>query len=155
MSLHRRTILLGLAAVALPWPGRAATSHGLPAAASLRQEIAAALQQRKALVVMVSLDGCPFCRVARESYLQLLLRDGQPLVQVDMSSSRALVDVLGRATTHGAQVAAWKVRVAPTVLFLGADGREVAPRLEGAGIPDFYGAYLDERVATANRRVAG
>jgi hypothetical protein len=151
----RRLLLLAGLGAALPPAVGAAAAHGLPPAASLRQEIAAALQQRKALVVMVSLDGCPFCKVARESYLLPLLREGQPLVQVDMNSPRALADALGRASTHGAQVAAWKVRVAPTVLFLGAEGRELAPRLEGAGIPDFYGAYLDERVAAANRRVAG
>ncbi len=154
MSWHRRTLLLAGAAAALPGPGDAATAHRLPAAASLRQEIAVALQQRKALVVMVSLDGCPFCKIARDSHLLPLLRDGQPLVQLDMNSSRVLIDALGRATTHGAQVTAWKARVAPTVLFLGANGRELAPRLEGVGIPDFYGAYLDERVATANLRVA-
>lgn len=154
MSLRRRTLLRAAAVAALPGLGRAATAHGLPPAASLRQEIAGAVQQRKALVVMVSLDGCPFCRIARESHLLPLLRDGQPLVQVDMNSPRPLVDALGRASTHGAQVAAWKIRVAPTLLFLGADGRELAPRLEGAGIPDFYGAYVEERVATANRRAA-
>ena len=29
--------------------------------------------------------------------------------------------------------------------------KEIAPRLEGASIPDFYGAYLDDRLRTARR----
>ncbi|MDF2467243.1 MAG: hypothetical protein K0Q43_5478, partial [Ramlibacter sp.] len=33
----------------------------------------------------------------------------------------------------------------------GKGGREAAPRLEGASIPDFYAAYLDERLRTARR----
>lgn len=40
------------------------------------------------------------------------------------------------------------IRLAPTVVFLGACG-ELAPRLVGYGSPDFYGAYLDERIETS------
>ena len=40
------------------------------------------------------------------------------------------------------------VRLAPTVLFLGPEG-EVAERLIGYGSPDFFGAYLDQRLAQA------
>lgn len=45
------------------------------------------------------------------------------------------------------------MKAAPTLLFLGADGREVAARLQGASIPDFYGAYLEERLQTARREL--
>lgn len=149
-----RVAALPLAA-ALPAAGRAAADAGLPLSASLQQELALALRQRKALVVMVSLHGCPFCKMARESFLAPMLREaGQPIVQVDMQSRRPMADAAGRPTSHGAQVVAWKVDTAPTLLFLGADAREVAPRLVGASIPDFYGAYLDERVALANRAIA-
>jgi hypothetical protein len=40
------------------------------------------------------------------------------------------------------------VRVAPTVSFLSARG-EVAPPLVGYSSPDFYGAYLDDRIEQA------
>jgi hypothetical protein len=35
------------------------------------------------------------------------------------------------------------------VLFFGKGGSEVAQRLVGASIPDFYGAYLEERLRQA------
>jgi hypothetical protein len=35
------------------------------------------------------------------------------------------------------------------VLFFGAKGKEVAERLEGGYIPDFYGAYLEQRLQVA------
>lgn len=148
-----------LRAAALPLvaalPGLAAAAgRALPLSVSLRQELALALRLKKSLVVMVSLHGCPFCVVARENFLAPMLREQrQPIVQLDMDSPRPTMDVAGRPSTHGAMVSAWKVEVAPTVLFLGPGGREVAPRLVGASIPDFYGAYLDERVAAANRAV--
>jgi hypothetical protein len=40
------------------------------------------------------------------------------------------------------------VRFAPTVAFLGPDG-ELAERLLGYQSADFYGAYLDDRIAEA------
>ncbi|MFM8547565.1 MAG: thioredoxin fold domain-containing protein, partial [Betaproteobacteria bacterium] len=40
----------------------------------------------------------------------------------------------------------FRIRLAPTVLFLGPQG-EIAERLVGYGSPDFYGAYLEQRIA--------
>jgi hypothetical protein len=42
-------------------------------------------------------------------------------------------------------------RVAPTMPFFVIGGREEAPRLAGASIPDFCGAYLEQRIDTARR----
>ena len=55
----------------------------------------------------------------------------------------------GTAATHDSVVRAWKIKIAPTILFLGRGGREIAPRLVGGSQSDFYGAYLDERLALA------
>ena len=127
----------------------------LPAAVSLSGELALALAAGSPLVVMVSLEGCPFCKIVRESYLAPLRQEqGLPVVQVDMRSQRSVKNFNGSATTHEALIAAWRVDLAPTVLFLGRQGAEVASRLVGGYIPDFYGAYLDERLETG-RRVVG
>ena len=126
----------------------------LPAAVSLSGELALALAAGSPLVVMVSLEGCPFCKIVRESYLAPLRQEqGLPVVQVDMRSQRSVKNFNGSATTHEALIAAWRVDLAPTVLFLGRQGDEVAPRLVGGYIPDFYGAYLDERLETGRRVV--
>jgi hypothetical protein len=57
----------------------------------------------------------------------------------------------GEATTAKAQVKSWNAGFTPTVLFLGPQGQELAERLAGAGIPDFYGAYLEQRLDTARK----
>lgn len=133
----------------------AATGHGgLPLAVSLRDELAAALRQGQSLVVMVSLEGCPFCQAVRRSNLGPMHREGLPVVQVDWRTQRALADFTGAAATHDAMAARWKIEVAPTVLFFGPQGREVAERLKGAMLPDFYGGYLDARLAAARKAVA-
>ena len=124
----------------------------LPVPASLADALAQALARQQPLVVMVSLPGCPYCRVVRDNYLgPLMAESALQVVQIDMRSRRALRDLDGRATDHYAVVRRWGVTVAPTLLFVGKGAREVAPRLAGASLPDFYGVYLEERIAQARR----
>lgn len=140
---------LGVLMAALPLAAaRAAT---LPQPASLKLELDKALARSRPLVVMVSLEGCPFCKVARDNYLAPLLKAGQPIVQVDMKSRKPVRDFDGSTLTQDEWIRLSDVRTAPTVLFFGAAGKEVAPRLEGAGAQDFYGAYLDERLEQARK----
>lgn len=123
--------------------------------ASLAVELQRAVALRKALVVMVSLHGCPYCKLVRESYLAPLSADGQPIVQLELTGSMPLLDLGGRRSTHAQAVRGLNVRIAPTVLFLGRGGTEAAARLAGVANPDFYGAYLQERVDAANRSLIG
>ncbi len=151
MSLRRRELLAGpLLATGL------ARAAGLPAPRSLAEELDRSLQRHRPLLVMASLDGCPFCKTVRDHFLAPLRADtGQPIVQLDLGSAQAVAGFDGRAGTHAQLLRDWKVGVAPTVLFFGRGGREVAERLVGASIPDFYGAYLDQRLATALKSIAG
>jgi thioredoxin-related protein len=155
--LSRRQTLQSLAwcVVTAPALNAMAASATLPSTESLQASLAQALQVKQPLVVMVSLHGCPFCKVVRENYLHPLLASGLHVVQVDMRDNRALLDFDGAALTHDAWVRKQGIKLAPTVLFFGAQGREVATRLKGAYLPDFYGAYLDEQLAVARRVVAG
>jgi thioredoxin-related protein len=124
-------------------PGASAT---LPAAQSLRDELAQALKNKQPLIVMVSLDGCVFCRQARQSHLSPMHRAGTPIVQVDMRNSQPVLDFAGKLTTHDQLTRQWKVSITPTLLFIGPGGKEVAERMEGAYLPDFYGPYLEQRL---------
>lgn len=125
-------------------------SATLPTPASLADELAAALKKGSPLVVMVSIDGCPFCKIARENYLgPLRVQQGLPVVQIDMRGSQIIKNFDGSALTQTELARSWGIKVAPTVLFFGRKGVEIAERLVGGYIPDFYGAYLDERLRLA------
>ena len=107
----------------------------LPPAISLPDELGRALSVGSPLVVMVSLEGCPFCKVVRESYLAPMRQEqGLPVVQVDMRSQRSVRNFNGSSTTHEALITAWRIELAPTVLFLGRQGDEVALRLVVPGV---------------------
>lgn len=132
--------------------GAWAQEASLPSTESLPQSLSKALQRGSPLLVMVSLHGCPFCKVARNNYLAPLQGvDGLSIVQIDIRSQRAIVDFQGRSQTQDELIRSWNIKIAPTVLFFGKGGVEVAERLVGGYIPDFYGAYLDERLAQARK----
>ncbi len=149
-TLRRRQLLLAAGLSALLRPASAAE---LPAARALRDELAVALERGQPLVVMVSLDGCPYCKVVRDHYLAPMQQQGLPVVQVDMRSRAPVRDFQGAALTHDDLVRQWQIRIAPTVLFLGRGGAEVAERLVGGYLPDFYGAYLEQRLALARNKL--
>jgi len=130
----------------------AAASATLPLSRALDVELHRALQAKQPLVVLVSLEGCPYCNAARRSFLLPMRAQGQiEVVQVDMRSTMAVSDFDGRSRTHEQLIQAWGVKVAPTLLFWGPNGVEVAERMVGGYLPDFYGAYLDERLQQARR----
>lgn len=147
--LTRRQSLVLLCACAAS-PVSLAAPAKLPTTSDLRVDLARALANRKPLVVMVSLEGCPFCKIARESYLSPMHeREGLAIVQIDMRNPAAVSDFAGKAWTQDDLIRNWGVKVAPTLLFFGPNGREIAERMEGGYLPDFYGAYLDGRLSTA------
>ena len=78
-------------------------------------------------------------------------KQGFPIVQVDMRSEQQVKGFTGQLLSHDQVVKQWRVSIAPTLLFFGPRGQEVADRMEGGYLPDFYGNYLDERIATARK----
>ncbi|MEQ1534513.1 MAG: hypothetical protein ABL923_01430 [Burkholderiaceae bacterium] len=140
--------LLSLDAISAPF-------REIPAAKSLQTEILEALKVASPLVVFVSLDNCPFCKIARENYLLPLMNEQAiPVVQINFRRLASVADARGIVMTQDQLVRAWGIKVAPTVLFLGKDGREIAPRLTGGSTSDFYGTYLDERIHIAQATIS-
>jgi thioredoxin-related protein len=127
-------------------------SKVLPSTKSLLNDILSAIKVSKPLVVLVSLDNCPFCKIARENYLiPLISEQSLPIVQVNIGHATPIIDALGKHTTQAELIQSLKVLAAPTILFFGRNGAELAPRLIGGTNSDFYGAYLQERIDIATK----
>ena len=107
------------------------------------------------LVVMTTLRGCPYCDLVRENYLFPMNASGQLVaVQIDILDAGNEVEFFdGRKLWPREISRIWKNRVAPTVYFFNAQGREVAERLEGVAVPDFFGSYLEARVADGRKAI--
>ncbi len=148
-----RLLAGALSAGALALPGAARAETPLPAARELRAEARAAAAQGQPLVLMFSLPGCSYCEQLRRSTYRWLLRDGVPVRQLEMVGGYRLLGFDGQATDGAALAAHYGVHLAPTVLFLGPDGREIGERLVGAGVPDFYGAFVDRSLGQAREHL--
>ena len=134
-----------------------AKDTALPVPASLPQAALAAKAKGEPLVLLISLPGCVYCEQVRRSYLLPMRADkgvGLQAWQLNVSdTTTTLIGFDGHRTTAAKQATAWKATFTPTVLFIGSNGQELAERLVGIAVPDFYGAYLDQRLATARQSV--
>ena len=154
MTIDRRQFSKAIAVgCSLPAFWAYAKDSALPVPTSLVQAAQAAKAKGEPLVVLISLPGCVYCELVRRSYLLPLLSDaGLQAWQLDITNRSApLIGFDGKPTTAVLQAKAWKATFTPTVLFLGSQGQELAERLVGIAVPDFYGAYLEQRLVTARK----
>ena len=103
--------------------------------------------------MLISLPGCVYCELVRRNYLLPARRDSDLQAwQLDVTDKTTpLIGFDDKPTTAALQAKAWKATFTPTVLFIGSQGQELAERLVGIAVPDFYGAYLEQRLATARK----
>lgn len=126
----------------LPFPG------DLSAAARL------AANANQPFVLMVSVPGCPWCELLRRNYLLPMASNGLPAYEFMLNErSRTVQDFKAQRVTPAAMSHALKITITPTLLFFDAQGREIAPRIEGVASADFIGAVIDERIAAARERI--
>ncbi|MES2512426.1 MAG: hypothetical protein V4625_21050 [Pseudomonadota bacterium] len=153
-SQKRQSLALlagGALACAVPALARAADT-ALPVPPSLPVAAQAAAAKGEPLVLLISLPGCPYCEMVRRSYLLPMRGEGLHAWQINITDRKAsLTGFDGKPVSPEAQASVWKATFTPTVLFLGPKGQMLAPPLVGIAVPDFYGAYLDERLATARK----
>lgn len=127
----------------------------LPTTTSLRQSAERAVSAGQPLIIMTTLTGCPWCDIVRQQYLVPMNKAKQLFAfELDVRDRNSRLQAFdGSFTTPSDQTRAWKARFAPTVLFFDAKGQEVAERLVGVAVPDFYGSYLESRLAEAKARL--
>ena len=150
MQLGRRQFIGGIACVLSATWARAKDS-ALPVLTSLPQAAQAAKAKGEPLVLLITLPGCVYCEMVRRSYLLPgRLNGGLQAWQLNVNDNHAPLTGFDRKpTTAELQARAWKATFTPTVLFIGSQGQELAERLVGIAVPDFYGAYLEQSLTTA------
>jgi Thioredoxin-like domain len=122
----------------------------LPTPVSLREAALAAQSKGEPLVLLVSLPGCPWCELLRRNYLAPMRNEGVQAYQITVNDRKQAVVDFKNQRTNGADISeAFQAKLTPTVLFLSADGTELAPRMEGVASVDMVGALLDARLLAA------
>jgi thioredoxin-related protein len=137
---------------------RSACAGELRYASDLAQEARDAAAQGKVLVVLYGTASCPWCAKVRRNYLAPLTRNADAasrmvITEIDPDVTLPLNDFAGRATNHRSFARAERVRLVPTIVIYGPAGEQLAEPLVGMSSEDFYGAYLEERLAAAAKRI--
>ena len=131
------------------------TTQHLPTPASLPNAASRAVARGQPLVLLVSVRGCTACEWVRRTVLwPARHRNELVAVEIDMTDERRTLQGFdGQRRTPRALAKGWGIRLAPTVLFLSAQGQELAERLTGLPLMDFYQAYFDQRLQQATRQL--
>jgi hypothetical protein len=112
-----------------------------------------AIQSGWLTIVLFSQPDCVFCEEVRDNYLKPLLaaRPRQiAAAEFQLNGSRR-IKTWGQGMQSEAEFARQqKARFAPTLMFFGPQGEQLAPPIVGLS-RDFFGAYLDQRIQTASR----
>ncbi|RZT38698.1 thioredoxin domain-containing protein [Cupriavidus agavae] len=135
--------------------GVASAAAHLPPVTDIPAQTAAAARHGEPLVVLVTLPGCTYCEAVRRNYLGPQLAAGEITArEIDMTAESPIRDADGTMTTGKQWAQARGITLAPTVLFLDRQGRNLTGPLRGMQA-DFYGAYLEQALDEARARMAG
>lgn len=103
-------------------------------------------------------DYCGFCRQLEAEHLTPMLNSGKYdsrilIRRFSLGNSQTITDFNGDKIDAEEFAFRHKASLTPTLVFLNAEGEEVAERLLGYNSPDFYGAYLENAIDTASRMI--
>ncbi|MFW2438481.1 MAG: thioredoxin fold domain-containing protein [Arenicellales bacterium] len=123
----------------------------LPWATDLSRESHHAACKGQPLVVMFGSSECPYCSVVRSLYMVPLSKDtrypGIVVRELEIDSETQVKDFSGKVTSMRKLAASYGVYLVPTVMVFGPDGKQTGKPVIGISNEDFYGFYLDEKIA--------
>lgn len=130
----------------------------LPATQDLAALAEQARERRLPILVMFSQRGCPYCTVVEEEFLEPMMRSGDYQDKVIMrrvmvDSFTPITDFDGQEVEANAFASRYRGYLTPTVVFLDARGRQLAPPVVGITTVDFYGGKLDAAIEESLSRL--
>ena len=160
MKSVRLTTLLLAGVLALCGPA-AAGPVTVPLATDLEADGYEAKRRRLPILILFSQPECGYCELVKEEFLRPMIRSGEYedkvlIRRVELGTYDTLLDFDGGEMEADEFAHRYGASLTPTVVFLDAGGRPLAPNLVGVVAVDFYGGDLDARIdeALARLRVA-
>ncbi len=104
-------------------------------------------------IALFSQPDCEFCEVVREHYLRPLMATRPRRItaaEFQLNGSRRIKAWAQGKPTEAEFARERKARFAPTLMFFGPAGEELAAPIIGLS-RDFFGAYLDQRIQAASK----
>lgn len=113
------------------------------------------IRQVPAVVILFSLPDCAYCEKVRQQSLRHIHTDPQyrgnvAVYEIDFSDNkRSFTWFDGKRYTGQSLAAPLNVKFSPTVMVFNSAGAVAGKPILGAGLPEFYGAYLDDLIKAA------
>jgi len=140
-------------ALILSWlpPALAAAGSSLPPAQDLAADARDMRARGTVMLVLFSQAGCRWCERARNEVLLPLAGDPAStrrvvLREVALDNDAPLTDFAGRSATHRRFAAEEGVRLTPTLVVYGPDGKRLAEPIVGFRLADFYAEYVNRAI---------
>lgn len=156
-QLLRTPGILSLACAFLLPATHCANASELAHARTLAADARVATDRKLPILLFFSQAGCGFCERARREYLRPLALSGAWATRALMREvpiEATLTGFDGKRISGRDLARVYGIRVFPTVVFVDASGNLIAEPLAGFTVPDFYGAYLEQRLEAASARLA-
>lgn len=149
-------LILGAAAVATA--ETPVDTPVVPQAKDLHADARDAESRRVPILLVFASETCPYCVQLENDYLKPMLASGEYadrllVRKVLIRDTRSLTDFDGTQVEAGAVARRYRVDLVPTLVFVDAQGNEVAERLVGLGSADFYWGYLMQGIDAASARL--
>jgi thioredoxin-related protein len=130
----------------------------VPLGQDLRADGRSAQLSGRAIVLVFSARDCSYCELLEANILRPNLISGHYddqiiLRKLLLDSHLPIQDFDGQRRAPAALSRRYRVHVTPTVLFVDAQGNELAPRLVGINTVEMYGGYLDDAIQEARRKL--
>lgn len=110
------------------------------------------------ILVMFATEECGYCHIIEEEFLKPMLRNDayeeKVLIRrVMLDDYGTFTDFDGSETTSDELASRYDARLTPTLVFLGPNGKELAPRIVGVQTVELYGWDLDNGIDTSLSKI--
>ena len=117
-----------------------------------------AKRRRLPIVLLVSRSDCSYCMVIKDEVLNPMMKSGEYddhalIGELMLDAAVPLRWFDGEQGVRDALASRFAADVTPTLLFLGPDGAELAPRIRGINTVELFGFYVDRAIGTARTRM--
>jgi thioredoxin-related protein len=119
-----------------------------------------AKKENRLILLLVSQQDCPYCHLIKEEIIRPMILgrdfvDDILIREVFIDEGETIVDFQGSTRDAADFAHDYGVYVTPTLLFLGANGKELVKQMTGINTVEMYWYYLSESIREALQIMPG
>jgi thioredoxin-related protein len=130
----------------------------IPFAADFHSDMLDQQNSKRVILLYVSAPHCAFCKKLEKEIIYPLLKSGEYknkiiLRKINWRGNDDILNFNGESLKPSQLLEQYQIRITPTLLFLGANGKELHKRLLGYRGGEFYWYYFDAAIGKSNLRL--